>query len=202
MVEPVATVTDYLIALECLLFGWLLLHLSWPKRLWAAAFGSVAIAALLGGTYHGFVSTSEMGRHYIWQGTVLALAIASFLMLVAAAWHTPWHTQRGWRLGWTTLASVKLILLLSLETETWGFAVLVVDYLSALGVALLLQEETVWMASGIALSGVAACFLIIPRPFALIVSPLVGYHLIQMVALYCIYRSVSKAARDRARIKS
>ena len=199
MVEPIAAVTDYAIALECLLFAGLLLRFGWPERLWAAAFGSVAIAALLGGTYHGFAaSLSEIGSDYIWQGTLLALAIASFLMVVAAAWHT------RWRLGWTALATVKLIVLLSLEMEIWGFAVQIIDYLGALGIAMILQKTgTAWMASGIAISGVAACFLIIPWSPALSVSPFVGYHLIQMVAIHCIYQSIRKTAGDDAiRIKS
>lgn len=196
MVEPIAAVTDYAIALECLLFAGLLLRFGWPERLWAAAFGSVAIAAVLGGTYHGFAaSLSEIDSYFIWQGTLLALAVASFLMVVAAAWHTRW----GWRLGWTALATVKLILLLSLETEVCGFAVQIIDYLGALGIAMILQKTgTAWMASGIAISGVAACFLIIPWSPALRVSPFVGYHLIQMVAIYCIYRSIRKTACDSA----
>ena len=79
----------------------------------------------------------------------------------------------------------------------WGFAVQIIDYLGALGIAMILQKTGVaWMASGIAISGVAACFLIIPWPPALRVSPFVGYHLIQMVAIHCIYRSIRKTARD------
>lgn len=196
IVEPVTAVTDYVIALECLLFAWLLLQFGWSERLWAAAFGSVAIAALLGGTYHGFAASfSEIGRYFIWQGTLVALAVASFLMVAAAAW----HIHGGWRLAWVALATVKLILLLSVEMEMWGFAVQIIDYLGALGIALLLQKTgTAWMASGIAVSGVAACFLIIPWSSALRVSPLACYHLIQMVALHCIYRSVCKTARSNA----
>ena len=126
---------------------------------------------------------------------MLALAIASFLMVVAAAWHTHWR----WRLGWIALAAVKLTLLLSLEMKVWGFAIQIIDYLGSLGIALMLQKTgTAWMASGIAISGVAACFLIIPWSPALKISPFVGYHLTQMVAIHCIYRSIRKVARDNA----
>ena len=91
IVEPVTAVTDYVIALECLLFAWLLLRFGWSERLWAAAFSSVAIAALLGGTNHGLRKRPFLRWVAILSGRVLCwlLPSASFLLVVAAAWRTP-----------------------------------------------------------------------------------------------------------------
>ncbi len=198
MAEPMTTLTDYAIALECLLFAGLLLGRGRIERLWAAVFSSVGGAALLGGTYHGFAEVlAQEQRLWLWQGMGLALAIASFFAVVAAAC----TLRRSRRLGLVTLATAKLALVLMLGTTLWAFALRVADYLSALVIVLLVQvgrslahhrikARPAWLALGIAISGLAASILVIPWPGAFSISPLAGYHLVQMVALYCIYRSV------------
>ncbi|WP_017301829.1 DUF6962 family protein [Nodosilinea nodulosa] len=195
MAEPLTTLTDYAIALECLVFAGLLLgRAAW---LWAAVFISVSGAAALGGTYHGFAEfLSWPHRLWLWQGIGLGLSLTSFLAVVAAA--SP--LGRGLRLGLLSLAAAKLALVTLLSTSLWAFALRVADYLSALAIVLLVQlgqrlshrhpkAQPGWLAAGIAISGLAACVLLLP-PEAFIISPLAGYHLVQMVALYCIYRSV------------
>ncbi len=202
--EPITSLTDYGIALECLLFAGLLGRKGGSGWLWAAAFSSVSIAALSGGTYHGFASEFSLaGRWLLWRGTVWALAIASFFIILAATSKTPWL----WRIGLLAVATVQLALSLRLGSGAAAFAVSVADYLGALGIALIVQgwrsrqqrrfaaldqrSDTgfAWMVSGLSLSGVAIAILILPWPNSLKVSPLAGYHLLQMVALYCIYRS-------------
>lgn len=201
MADPMTTLTDYAIALECLLFARLLLNLGWVKRLWAAAFSSVGGAALLGGTYHGFAEfLSGEHRLWLWQGMGLALAIASFFTLVTAA--SP--LRQSGRLVLLALATAKLTLVLMLGTDLLAFALRVADYLSALVIVWLVQlrqvmqhrcpkSELLWITVGVTLSGLAASVLTIPRSgwWAHPIDPMVGYHLVQMVALYCIYRSAS-----------
>ncbi len=81
--EPVTSLTDYAIALECLLYVGLLLRRGRAGWLWAAAFGSVSAAALSGGTYHGLgEGVSWAGRLCLWRGTLWGLAIASFFGVV------------------------------------------------------------------------------------------------------------------------
>ncbi len=210
MAEPITTLTDYAIAIECLIFAGLLLGYRWIGRLWATAFLSVSGAAILGGTYHGFAeSLSWEHRYGLWQGMLGALAIASFLMVVATA--AP--LGRGGRVGLLTLAIAKLALGVALATAPWVFALRVVDYLSALGIVLLVQigqgvqrrsglprppTGAAWMVAGMAISGLAAGVLLMPWPGAIGLSPLAGYHLVQMVALYCIYRSIEASLRGRS----
>ncbi|MBD2114124.1 MULTISPECIES: DUF6962 family protein [Cyanophyceae] len=198
MAEPITTLTDYAIALECLILAGLLLGQGGVQRLWAAAFTSVSGAALMGGIYHGFAhQMSLLQRIWLWQGMGIAVAIASFFTVVAAAM----TLRRGRRRALLALATAKLALAIAAGFTLWGFALRVADYLSALLIVLLVQwlqryrdpSAPVWLLAAIAFSGLGAIGLLIPWPG---VSPLVVYHLVQMVALFCIYRSV--AAKHQA----
>ncbi|MBE9158058.1 hypothetical protein IQ265_14660 [Nodosilinea sp. LEGE 06152] len=213
MAEPITTLTDYAIALECLLFAAWLLGQGWVARLWAMAFINVGGAAFLGGTLHGFAPQLVWEqRLWLWHGMVLALAIASLCILVAVAL----SVHQRWRVGLLLLAIAKLALVLRLGTSSWAFAVSVADYLSALATVLLVQlgqlnqqhrlspkqrpnPDLVWMATGLATSGLAASALLIPQSQALPLSPLAVYHLVQMVALYCIYRSARATGQIKGR---
>ncbi|MBD2108321.1 hypothetical protein [Nodosilinea sp. FACHB-13] len=193
MAEPITTLTDYAIALECLILAGLLLGQGGVQRLWAAAFTSVSGAALMGGIYHGFAhQMSLLQRIWLWQGMGIAVAIASFFTVVAAAE----TLSRGSRLALLALTTAKLALAIAAGFTLWSFALRVADYLSALLIVLLVQwlqryrdpSAPVWLLAAIAFSGLGAIGLLIPWPG---VSPLVVYHLVQMVALFCIYRSVA-----------
>ncbi|MFQ4137890.1 DUF6962 family protein [Nodosilinea sp. PGN35] len=195
MTEPLTTLTDYAIALECLVLAGLLWGRGGGHRLWAAAFGSAGGAALLGGTYHGFAHTVLFAqRFWLWHAMGVALAIASFFTVAAAA--AP--LGRGDRRRLLALATAKLVVALALGFSLWGFYLRVVDYLSALVLVLLVllvrrrPRAAGWMAAAIAVSVLGATVLLIPLAR---VSPKVVYHLVQMVALVCIYRSATAEGR-------
>lgn len=205
LTEPLAALTDYAIALECLVFAVLLLRLR-SERLWISAFISVSVAACLGGTFHalGEVLTPRWLAG-LWQGTLLALAIASFLILLAEAKRLP----RYGRWGLLSLGTAKLIGLLFADIQPLSFALGVGDYLFSLVIAGLIQwrkddqlrippstDGPKWMMSGVLISGAAAMGLLLPDFGRL--SPLVLYHGVQMIALYCIFRSVTAIARCHA----
>jgi hypothetical protein len=129
------------------------------------------------------------------------VAIASFFTLVAAA--VTLRREVRWAL--LALATVKLAGAIAVGFTLWGFALRVADYLSALIIVLLVQwlqrrqnpGAPAWLLAAIALSGLGAMGLLIPWPG---VSSLVVYHLVQMVALFCIYRSVAAPAQARPRV--
>ncbi|MBW4484594.1 MAG: hypothetical protein KME14_18835 [Tildeniella torsiva UHER 1998/13D] len=202
MAEPLTTLTDYAIALECLLLAGLLFAQGGVQRLWAAAFGSVSGAAALGGVYHEFAYQISLGqRIWLWQGMGMAVAIASFFTVVAVA--VTLRREVRWAL--LALATAKLAGAIAVGFTLWGFALRVADYLSALIIVLLVQwlqrhrnpGAPVWLLGAIALSGLGAMGLLIPWPG---VSPLVVYHLVQMVALFCIYRSVAAGGQAHPRV--
>lgn len=203
MAAPLTTLTDYAIALETLLFAvWL-----WPwgreERCWAGVFISISLAALAGGTYHGWGGDlSANGQAYLWQGVVVGLAGASFWALVAVAS----DLRPPWQFGLLALAAVKLGLALGVGNTPMGFALRVGDYLSALIIVLLLygwrarqgsSPGLIWMGAALAISLLAAILLALPAPATGRISPAAVYHLVQMVGLYCLYHGVWSKARGR-----
>ncbi|MGP1384474.1 MAG: DUF6962 family protein [Thainema sp.] len=201
--EPATTLTDYAIAVESLLFALLLLRFGRVEEFWSAAFCSVSFAAVCGGTYHGFREMlPPASLDYLWRGVVLALASASFWTVVAAAW----KSVPAWRWGLLGLAALKLVVALALNQTKSDFIVSVIDYLSALAIALLLYfwqsrkrylAGLGWIMSGITTSGIAGAALIVPWPQWIHFSAEAGYHLIQMVGLYFLYQGIWRNAQYR-----
>ena len=87
--EPTTLVTDYILAVECVFFAWSLLTRSrragrGSVGLWVLAFAVTAIAALAGGTAHGFrLFLGEAGWSAVWTMTVWGIGIGAVLLLVA-----------------------------------------------------------------------------------------------------------------------
>lgn len=87
MTEPVVTLTDYALAIECAVFVFVLVR-SDPgerelRRWFVVFFASIGAAAALGGTVHGFfVSASSPGRSILWPATLLSILVTSL-----AAWN-------------------------------------------------------------------------------------------------------------------
>lgn len=78
--EPTTALTDYLLTIECLVFS-LLLHWSAPSpggRLWMLGFLALGIAALAGGSFHGF-------RPFVSKGLTWGLWNVSMVLIGAAA---------------------------------------------------------------------------------------------------------------------
>lgn len=200
--EPVTTLTDYGLAGEALIFAGLLLKrkdkslISPPILFWAAAFVGVAIAALCGGTYHGFsLSLSMNAKWELWRGIIFALSFTSGCMLAAAVSELP-QWVRWW--GWGAIA-LKSALYLSWTALHPNFVYSIIDYLSAMLLLLLLQIRTTdrqvdgrnsagWMIAGVLGSLIAAGVQGIGFKGAEYFNQNDLYHLVQMVALYFFYR--------------
>jgi len=109
--EPMTLFTDYALAGVT---GWLSWRL-WAareahaaRRLWSIAFGALALAALAGGSNHGFaLLLPETALAALWKVTVLSVGIASFGMLYGSATAT---TADGARRLLLVLAGAKLAL--------------------------------------------------------------------------------------------
>src|SRR5688572_32609503 len=77
MNEPMTVLTDYALAAVS---GFLAFRLVKYARFWALAFGGIALAALLGGTWHGF-----WRGDVLWKATTLTIGVASFGMVAGSA---------------------------------------------------------------------------------------------------------------------
>jgi hypothetical protein len=142
MTEPDVALTDYALAIECALLAWLL-----PRRGDAAVdqgtgpaaaplgwfrlfFASIGLAALLGGTYHGFLrDTPGLLRDAVWKGTLLTIGVTALAgwMIGAALQASRAVARLSARLAWTALGTEAVVVLFFQQ----NFLVAVLAYLPA-----------------------------------------------------------------------
>ena len=196
--EPMTMLTDYLITIETFIFAGLLIRSKSKSKslsLWIAAFFSVGVAALCGGTYHGFAfylqdSTSAI----LWMGVTYSLSLSSFLMLWATVINFIPSKFHKFSL---TLVGFKSLLYLYLARQKDDFRYILADYMSA-SVAILVivifafytkkQPSAIFFITGIIIlfiaGGVQQSGIILARNF--------NYndlsHIISMVAFYLLYK--------------
>lgn len=81
MTQLDVSLTDYGLALECTYFAYRITQLSSPsalRRTFAVFFLSIAIAAAVGGTVHGFfLDESSVGFRTLWPLTLIAIGITA-----------------------------------------------------------------------------------------------------------------------------
>ncbi len=188
--------TDYLMAVEAAalaLLIWRKSPLPLPLHLWATAFLGVAIAAFLGGTYHGFTDyLDNAALKLLWQTMLASLGIASSLMLTAAILLTIRHP---WYIWGAIAVLLKLFALLVWAIPRTSFIVMVVDYMMALVLVVVLywrvrpkHASTRWLMAGFWVSLVGATVQILTVSPAPWFNQNDLYHIIQMVALYLFFR--------------
>ena len=107
--EPMTLLTDYLLAGVTGWLGWLLFRArkgQAARSWWALAFAGLALAAVLGGTHHGFTpQLSESTLFLLWKATLLAVGMTSFAMLAGSTIAATSGRLRGALLA---LATAKL----------------------------------------------------------------------------------------------
>ena len=113
--EPATMITDYLLALASLVFGVSLLRLrarpALSLTLWGIGFLASAIAAIVGGTYHGFALYVSVSVHRaMWNLTVLLIGVSAGLFIAAIlskSQGTP--GQKQWLVRGVLLSMVGLL---------------------------------------------------------------------------------------------
>ena len=176
--EPMTLATDYLLTIAAAIFAARLWRVN---RLWALAFLFTALGSFFGGTYHGLWQSAWM-----WKPTVMSIGLASFFLLSAY---------------FPRIAMLKFIAYASWMIFHDGFEWVIADY----GITLLLvsfgvlrQEpqlskgrlspDAKWILGSIALSILGA--LVQMSGFSLHKHFNYNdlYHVIQLVALWLLYR--------------
>jgi len=89
--EPMTMATDYVLTVLGLVFAGSLLLRGFrggkPVYLWVVAFSVAAVAALAGGTAHGFkLYLGETNHAVIWNVTVVTIALTVILLIVAGVY--------------------------------------------------------------------------------------------------------------------
>ncbi len=198
--EPMTMATDYVmgavaLALAIRLFRQRESEGQMATRLWATALVMTAIAAVIGGSYHGFIEMLQPAlARWLWTLTLAATGFGSAALLGAAVVAGTGGVFRR-VLVWVVI--VKLACFLLVTWSRTDFIIVIVDYSSALvGVLLLawltrpsgLTSAAGWVTAGVGLSIVAALIQ------ALHVAPHPQFnhndlfHVAQTGALYLLYR--------------
>jgi len=191
--------TDYLLAGVCATLGWLLLknrNNQYSRSFWAIAFLALALAALLGGTWHGFPvpALSRSTLFGLWTLTLLCAGVASFGMLAGSAYAA---TTGGLRLALLAFAAVKLAGFALWIQANQGFIVVILDT----GIAMLLvallhaldrrNAASRWILAGVGASLAGAAVQaagLAPHPHF---NHNDLYHVIQIAAMVLYYRGVA-----------
>jgi uncharacterized protein DUF6962 len=198
ILEPTTTFTDYILAGETLVLGILLLKTGAANsaisvRLWGFAFITTAIGAAAGGTYHGFIESLGKTAPAVWKISVYAIGITAWLMLSASALSA---------LSGTAQKIVLAAALMQLAFYAWwmaghnDFKYVIYDYAPAMILILILQilsfsqggAGSVWIIGGLVLSFAGAA--VQQSGFSLHRNFNFNdiFHVIQMVAMYFLYR--------------
>jgi hypothetical protein len=198
--EPMTMVTDYLMGALAFVLAMRLLGdasagQQWSGRLWAAAFVMTAVAAFVGGTYHGFIQWMPgLAGRALWKATLVATGIGSACLLAAAVTAATTGSLRQALVG---LVLVKLTVYLWTIATKDAFVLVIADYGTALVAVLLaawfirptgLTPAAWWLAAGVAVAVVAGVI-----QWAHI-APHVRFnhndlfHVVQMASLYLLYR--------------
>jgi hypothetical protein len=198
--EPTTMVTDYVLGAVALGLAVSLLRHGQAAgqlamRLWGAALVMTAIAAFVGGSYHGFITMLPQAvAARMWTVTLAATGIGSAALLGAAVVAgTGGALQRV--LACVVLA--KLALYLFWIWSHTDFLSVIIDYASALvGVVLLawlaspsgLTGAAGWLAAGVGVSVVAGLI----QALRLAPHPMFNhndlFHVVQTGALYLLFR--------------
>lgn len=171
--------TDCLLCIAAAIFAARLWRVN---RMWALAFVFTSLASLSGGAYHGFAPLlAPIAVLLLWKTAVFSIALAGFFLLAVSG-----------RIL-TAIGIVKLVVSVSWMITHNDFKYVIADYgvtLLLLGIDQLVHRgpSTKWVLDSIAVSVVAA--LVQQSGFDLHrhLNHNDLYHLIQLVALWLLYR--------------
>lgn len=198
--EPTTLITDYLLGIAGLLFAYKLYTVTQPHEaagllLWVFTFILLALAAFIGGTYHGFrIAIGEKAANNLWRTTVYIAACTSIALLIAGAFST---TGGLWQIIIITIAFFKFVIVLWILAHSDQFHLVIYDYALSMLVLIFLYAFLVptavatWMIGGILVSFFASAIQLLK------ISPNKRfnhndlYHVIQIIALYLMYAAVS-----------
>lgn len=208
LMEPDVTLTDYGLAVECMVLAALIYMYGAPGnvlRFWFIAFFvALGVAALIGGTFHGFFGNqSSLGPTVLWPATLVAIGVAALALWSIGATLIFSGRVAGWISWAASLVFVVYVLVILFANR--GFWVAMVNYIPAV-TFLLVAFVIVYSRSGmnyllVGVGGIVLTFIaatvqytgvsIHPRYF----NHNALYHLIQAVALFLVYWSARVLVR-------
>ena len=202
--EPTTLLTDYALAGVTAWLAWSLFRAGEGQRsraLWTLAFAALALAAALGGTWHGFAPAfAAIAVILVWKATVLCVGIASFGMLCGSAICA---TAGNTRKTLVAIAAAKLAVYSGWMAGHSEYIYVIADTGTALVLVAALHLRSAardrasrWILAGVGVSvlaaGVQASGFALHRHF----NHNDLYHVIQIAAMILLYAG-ARRLRDR-----
>jgi len=210
-INPTTITTDYLMSAIGIFFSYRLFVLYRNARqtsslLWSFAFAFSAAAAAAGGTYHGIVmEPSGFLASLLWKITVYSVGFASFSMLTGTLYAV---IQEPFRTPLTVLALAKLLSYGAWMLNHDEFVYVIFDYGTSMLFVLAVElyslygqknKDARWIIAGILVSFVAAAVQQSGMDIHKYFNHNDLYHVIQVAALFLLYRGAS-LLKDRPNI--
>ena len=198
--EPMTMITDYLLGGWTFYLAFKLIRkgMRVSQRsiiLWGLSFVATGIAALIGGTSHGFaLYLGTMTKEVIWTATLISIGFASLFLLSAAIITTFKKPLRDWLIAATALKFILFAVWIVSHSE---FKYVIYDYVPAMIGVLTVQvygkysrgdKSAVWIISGILISFGAAAVQQSGFTLHEHFNHNDLYHVIQMGAIYMLYK--------------
>ena len=204
--EPMTMITDYALGAVSAVLGWRLYRDAGEeraRRCWAAAFGALAVSALLGGTHHGLAAVTSQAVYDLgWKVTVFAIGLFSFGMMAGSMLAT---TRGAARTMLLAIATAQLVVYTAWVLVHDEYRYVVLDTAIAMATLLLLHgwsaasrrdEASCWVLAGIAVSAVAAVVQLLRVTLHEHLNHNDLYHLIQLAGMVLFFKG-GKLMRDR-----
>ncbi|HEY3171968.1 MAG TPA: hypothetical protein VGK86_05250 [Thermoanaerobaculia bacterium] len=200
LAQPVTLATDYALGFAAVAGAFLLARgrrgaSALPVHFWAAGFFALGVAAFLGGTWHGFSPRlSAPGGALLWKATLAATGCASFFLVAGAALGS---VRRRTAAAVAGAAAVKLGIFLLWAASHDDYYGVILDSAAAMVAILVLQSlawtrrrapSVPWIVAGILLSFAAAAVEALGFSPGRQFSHDDLYHVVQIGALYLLYR--------------
>ncbi len=198
--EPMTMITDYVMGALAFVLAMRIVGDSTAGhqlsgRLWAAAFVMTAVAAFVGGTYHGFVQwmPGSAGRA-MWKATLLATGLGSACLLAAAVIAA---VAGPLRIALAGLVIAKLAFYIWTIATKDSFTLVIADYGTALVAVVLaawvvrpsgLTPATWWITAAVAVAVVAGVIQWARLAPHVHFNHNDLFHVVQMASLYLLYR--------------
>jgi hypothetical protein len=193
--EPVTLLTDYLLAVECVVFAILLYRHAkneTPILLWSISFFTIALAAATGGTYHGFIQSMGVGiSSTLWKITLYSIGVSTLCLLsgmILVALKGKVQTI------FLILAAIQFLGFVILIGRNYEYKYVIYDYVPAMVVILALcilrlnRPYAIWIIAGILISFAAAGIQLSGFTLHKNFNHNDLYHGIQMIGMYLLFR--------------
>lgn len=198
--EPTTMLTDYLLGALTLtwaiqLFRQYSMDRQQTRLLWACGFVATALAAFLGGTFHGLrLHLSAPASAVLWNATLYSVGIASATMISAVVFAC---APVRWRRALLVAVGIKFLLFAVFVSIQPKFRTAMLDYALAMFIILVVQlhawlsrrdDAASWILGGLVVGIIGSLIQHAGIGFHAHFNHNDLFHVVQMISFYLLYR--------------